>query len=319
MNIYNVHLIPVFMNLKASVQGVMTVLLFIIIVGLLFSYFFLPYPGNEFFVKSGDVNAPSYTNSSIQFYPDMRFPEKSISYKIIDCPVKKMNDMLDSFQVMENLTVLSFYAVDNDEEITITCSSEAREAEKTGYFIAGEGGPTNITVTDNFNVIHRGKILLLRDSKCEHPNVGIHELLHVLGFTHSPNEDSIMYEVSSCSQVITSDITNEINRLYKTPTLPDLIVKNLTAETNGRYLDVTFKVVNHGLAKSGKSEAFLYVNDQELSKISINPLEIGYGTEISLKNVKLPFGKTETISLDVNTSFDELSKKNNKIELIVSD
>ena len=255
------------MDWRSFLSSIFTIVIFLIIVSLLFSYFFLPYPGNDLFLKSGDVNAPSYDNSSIQFYSNMRFPDKTISYKISDCPIKKTSDMEDSFIILENLTSLNFYPVTDNEQVIITCSSETRESEQNGFFIAGEGGPLNITLTDNFNVIQKGKILLLRDLKCENPNVGIHELLHVLGFTHSQNPDSIMYEVSKCSQVITSDIVNEINRLYSTSSLTDLVVNNLTASTHGRYLDVSFSVVNHGLKESEGADAIILINEEEIERI----------------------------------------------------
>lgn len=300
-------------------KTIFSAVLFLILALLLLSYYFLPYPGNEFFIKAGDVNEPSYISSDLQFYPNMRFSDREISYKIIDCNLNKVVHMKDSFNVIENLTVLKFYPINDDEEITITCSSGRRESDQNGFFVAGEGGPINITVTDNYNVIHKGKILLLRESKCPDPNVGLHELFHVLGFTHSPNPDSIMYEISKCSQVITNDIVNEINRLYEQDSMPDLIIKNFTASNKGRYLDASFSVVNHGLKKSDSAIAILYVNDEKIEEISLESIDIGYGTIITLKNVRIPFfGKVENIILEVKTSFDELNKKNNKIELKVS-
>ena len=58
---------------------------------------------------------------------------------------------------------------------------------REGKFIAGEGGPTNITVSGKYNVITHGSILLIRESRCSIPTIAIHELLHVLGFKHSNN------------------------------------------------------------------------------------------------------------------------------------
>ena len=184
------------------------VLLIAVIILLLFSiYLFIPFNTTDFTSSSSSNSNFSLNNSlnnSLQFYPNMRFPTTEISYRIEDCPLQRSNDMEWAFRIIENETPLNFYPVKSGEEIIITCQ-DRKEAEGN-LFIAGEGGPTNITIAGEFNVIEAGKILLMQDSTCPKPNIAMHELLHVLGFDHSKNPKNIMYEISRCDQTIGEDM-----------------------------------------------------------------------------------------------------------------
>lgn len=300
------------MSWKLLVTGSIAVLI-ILLIG---TYYLLPLNGESLFVSAPPLNTsfPSYTDESLQFYENMRFPTSNISYRIDGCTLKKSGDMIDAFNFVEDRTDLSFYPVINGEEIFVTCSSETKQSGD--FFIAGEGGPTNITATDRFNVIHQGKIELIRESKCPNPNVGVHELLHVLGFGHSSNPDSIMYEVSKCSQVVTDDIINSINVLYSTESLPDLAFNNVSANITGRFLDTKFSVINHGLSDVGTFNVSIYADNKLIDIFDIDGLEIGFGRTITLKNVRVP-RSTALLMYSIDYSLPELDKKNNKIELAV--
>ena len=139
-------------------------------------------------------------SESMQFYPNMRFPTNELTYRIEKCTLQKENDMKLAFQIIADKTSLEFFQVKSNEEIYVTCDSKTKIED--GLFIAGEGGPSNITQTDLFNVISKGNILLLRDSACPNPNIALHELLHVLGFDHSTNKNNVMYPVTNCKQTI---------------------------------------------------------------------------------------------------------------------
>ena len=225
---------------------------------LLVIYWFIPFKTIEFDVTSKNYNFSLDTSvkESMQFYENMRYPNSQISYKIYDCPLQKKNDMEQAFEIVSNLTVLNFYSINFDEEILVTCESGSRIEE--GLFIAGEGGPTNITKGERFSVILNGKVLLIRDSKCERPNIAIHELLHALGFDHSDNQNNIMYPVSKCEQTIGEDIPQLINELYSIPTYSDLSFENVSAVMHGRYLDSNISIRNNGLKNSEKTEIFIY-------------------------------------------------------------
>ena len=147
---------------------------------LLFFYWFIPMGTLEF--NLGSVNSNfNLDNSSLvdaQFYSNMRFPSPLISYNIENCPLQKKQDAENAFEILADLTVIDFYSVNSGAEILVTCDSKNKF--KGDLFIAGEGGPTNVTQAGNFNVIFNGAILLIRPSSCPRPNIAIHEIIQYL-------------------------------------------------------------------------------------------------------------------------------------------
>jgi hypothetical protein len=224
--------------------------------------------------------------------------------------------MQRAFDILENKTILDFYSVLKEEEISVTCDSNTKM--EGNLFIAGEGGPTNVTLAGDFYVITHGTILLIRDSKCSNPNIAIHELLHTLGFEHSENRKNIMYPISNCEQEIGEDTIALINEIYKIPSKPDLICENVSAEINGRYLDASFNVKNNGLKDSMQSELVIYGDDEIIDKIEIGSLKIGYGNEIKLQNLWVQRDIKE-LEFVINYNFEELKKNNNRIRLKIKE
>ena len=227
----------------------------VIVINLLLFYWLFPLDTIEFSLKPGERNYNFTINSTgaMQFYENMRYSSSNISYSIKDaCTLKKKEDMQRAFDIVANLSVLNFYPVGSNEEISVTCKDEIEVNER--FFVAGEGGPVNITSAGNFNVILKGSVLLLKESECPNPNIAIHELFHALGFDHSLNKNNIMYNVSKCSQEIGDDIMDSINKIYSYPSQPDLSLENATALMHGRYLDTNISIRNTGLADSGESK-----------------------------------------------------------------
>ncbi|MEN7982442.1 MAG: matrixin family metalloprotease [Nanoarchaeota archaeon] len=294
------------MGLKTFLSGILVFLLIILLV----LYWFVPFQTIEFITNNGHSNFSLYNfDSEMQFYKNMRFPQKEISYKIYNCPLNQQGEMFRAFEIMGNETILEFSPVLNDEEITISCDSKNRV--EGGLFIAGEGGPTNIIKTNNFNVISKGNIILIKESKCPKPNVAIHELLHVLGFNHSENSNNIMYPISNCKQTL-GDIPNLINDLYSVESYPDLEIENISAVMEGKYLDMNISIRNSGLAKSQNTEMIISSGDTIIKRTLIEPLDIGYGMQITFTNVWVPKLNVEEIEFLIDASFSELDKNNNK-------
>jgi len=291
-------------------------LFFIFVLFTLVLYWFVPFSINEFKIKSSEngnfsLGLPSL--EGMQFYPNMRYPDSKISYKIENCPLQKKESMEQAFEIISNLTILEFYSKSSEEEIFVTCENKNKIEER--FFIAGEGGPVNVTSTKNFNVILSGKILLIKETMCPKPNVGMHELLHSLGFDHSQNPENIMYNISSCRQSIGDDIINLINSLYSTPSLPDLDFENVSAVMNGKYLDANISIRNNGLKGSENFSLDIYADEKFIEEINFDYMEIGYGSMVSLSNLWIPKINVENLKFVINYDFNELDKNNNKIIL----
>ncbi len=291
-----------------------SILVIIILILLVSVYWFIPINSTEFNLSSTSNNnfsLNSYDNTPIQFYENMRFPDKTISYRIENCPLQREDDMEWAFDIMEEETILEFYPVSRNEQITITCDDAKRYEGK--LFIAGEGGPTNITIAGNLNVIEAGKILLMKESECEKPNIAIHELLHVLGFDHSENPKNIMYEISRCDQTISEDIINFINEIYSIPSSPDLLFEDAYAKMHGRYLDINFSIRNNGLKDSEETQVKILADGKEVKQVEIPSIEIGYGRKVSIVNIWVNQIEVKSIEFIIESDFEELEKSNNKV------
>jgi len=273
---------------------------------------FFAFYGNSFYDLSFEPKNYNFSLSSgeMQFYPNLRYSDSKISYSIEDCPLQRKADMENAFLMLSNLTKLSFYTRENPE-IMIYCSDIQRTQEN--LFIAGEGGPINITSAGKFNVISKGRILLLKQSDCSFSNIALHELLHALGFTHSLNKRNLMYNVTNCNQQIGEDVIQKINELYATPSLPDLTVEKGSLFYLNNYLNMSFNVFNNGLSTSTPFVVKVYNGNKEIKEYSVDSLRPGYGNVITITNIYLE--KVEKIKLSIEYSGQELDKNNNEIYL----
>ena len=197
-----------------KLQHFLYVVFIFLVIFFLGIYWIIPIKVNPMKTPTLDsnFNINKLEKTEMQFYPNMRYPNSNISYRIDQCSLNKQNSVKYAFEILSNKTILSFYPVNSSEEIFITCNEKNKL--KGGLFIAGEGGPVNITNLGEITIILTGKVLLIKDSKCEFPNIALHELLHALGFKHSLNPKNIMYNVTKCEQRIGEEIPGEIKRLY---------------------------------------------------------------------------------------------------------
>lgn len=318
---------------RANILGVVTLIVMVIALGVLIFLFYDFYTGQEnvafrVSVQEEDVNAPIFNESVVDeypggmlFYSSMRFKSKEISYSIdSSCPEKRSGDARRGFEILSEESVLSFSEMDAGGQILVSCSENISYVDDE-HFIAGEGGPNSVINMTNRILIQNGTVLLYEDNECSKPIVAIHEILHVIGFQHSSNEKSIMYNFFDCNQKITSNIIDKIKEMYKEPTLPDLAFKNVSAVKHGRYLDMDFLVTNQGLEKSDATNVSVkYSGDKIATSYDIDELEVGEGRIISFKNVVIGYSTKEIeLIVDNLNEISEIDEENNIAVLTLSE
>lgn len=272
-----------------------------------------------------DKNQISFSEE-FQFYPNMRFPSKSLEYNIDpSCNEEKITRIGQALKKVEDETnSIKFYPSDkNGAKIFFSCS-ESEEIIPGEYYIAGEGGPTSIINTSLFYIIDEGKVLLFyKKSDCDNYNVELHELLHVFGFKHSDNKKSIMYNTTLCDQVLTNDIVTELKRLYSIPPLPDLYMENISATKKGSYLDFDATVKNQGLKAAKKVVLELYSieysTDKKIEDYNFEAIDYGEGRILIARDITIPRKTTQIKFVVINKdNGEELDKSNNVVYLYLS-
>ena len=257
------------------------------------------------------------TSTGDQFYPNMRYRSREISYSIEDvCSVKKADDVKKAFEILEDATSLSFYP-SRDAEIQILCSEIAPEPTEKGHFVAGEGGPSEVINSTNFNVILSGKVSLFRNDKCETPQIALHEILHALGFDHNNNSQSIMFPVTNCNQELDEYIVKDINEIYSIDSKADIAIEKVSADKAGRYIDFEITISNFGLQDVRNSTLAVFADSEKIKDFDIGALEIGTKRILTVKNVRVP-RTFSNIIFEVQTDDGEISKENNLAEIGVS-
>jgi len=299
-----------------------SLLLIVLIIALAFSSYYLYISIQQFnaepinFIPQEAEQNSGNLSSSLQFYPNMRFASKDISYNISSsCDSEKVARILGSFDILK-ADGLNFYPANVSEaRISIKCqTTEVKPGKREKYYIAGEGGPTAIINTSLFSVIEKGEILLFYQSdNCDKPNIELHELLHVFGFDHSADASSIMYPTSFCNQQIPTSIVSELIRLYSIPELPDLTFVNISAMKTGSYLDFTLEIINQGLKNATKISIVLAGDNVKITNYSLKDIAYGEGRYLEVKNLKVSRNVKELSFLIVNG--DELNTENNLMRL----
>lgn len=255
-------------------------------------------------------------------YPNMRFKERLITYDIDKgCNERFSNKINKAFGIISEKTVLNFERDYTAPQIIALCLKGNNSNEQNGYIKLGEGGPDYVSSSGRYSIIHNGTIRLyeldIESNNCDMPVVSIHEILHVLGFKHSTNPESIMYEKSNCSQKIDIEIIEKINNLYSDPALPWLSFQNVSLKKIGKYLNLNVTIFNEGLATSEEVSLTMLEGDKELYQTTIRTLEPGTGISISVSYVSARYSTNEiALIIDKENSIEEIDKSNNRIILI---
>ena len=252
-------------------------------------------------------------NESTKF-ESLRFTDSRISYSISnECSKSRINNAVEAFGILEDKTVLSFYEVNDNPQIKVSCD----KSEEKSNEIVGEGGPTFIINTGKYDVILNGTVKLYEDDNCRTPIIATHEILHVIGFKHIDDKNSIMYKISNCDQELTQDIIDEISRKYQTPSLPDLELRRATVEKDGRYINLEVSVFNIGLAETQNTNLRILEDGKEIKTYNLDNLEVGSGKIIKVKNLLVPKSITGlTFIIDENNDIPEINETNNREEIV---
>lgn len=239
------------------------------------------------FVNSIGENV-SYGNGESQFYSNMRFRDKRISYNVEEaCDSGKVEDIEKALATISSKTVLTFYESNTEPEINFLCSEVSPPSEDAGHFVAGEGGPVDIINITRYSVILSSKVSLYRSERCDKPKIAIHEILHALGFDHNRDTSSIMYPVSNCEQVIDQYLIDDIEKIYRETMAPDLVLEQISVNKTANYLNFNLTVGNYGLADSQSAKLILIIDDNEIKGFDTGAISIGTKKMISVSNVNI--------------------------------
>lgn len=312
------------MNEEAELSGILyyllmiLVLVIVVVVAAWYYYNETPrHPENLDVVLSDNRNVS--ISGKLQFYPNMKFNHNKISYEIDSaCEAEKQQRFITALNEIQNqVNEISFYNSENNSDIKISCSPGEEQTE-SDYFIAGEGGAKEVIQTEKYNVITNGVVLLYGDPKnslkCDYPNVELHELMHVFGFFHSSNENSLMYPyLESCDQKLDSEIIEELKKLYAEENLPDLYFEDLKVVKKGKYLDFNVTIKNSGVIDSQGFNLAIYQNKELIETKSIGKIKYGAGLKIDVQNLKLKTNDAGEILfiLDNKNNVKELDENNN--------
>src|SRR3989344_864414 len=91
------------------------ILFLLLFTGIYFIWLNLPQETLEFETYTGNISQNLPENSN-QFYPNMRYVDRSISYFLSEtCSLKKQIDFEMAIKILESRTILSFYKSENPE------------------------------------------------------------------------------------------------------------------------------------------------------------------------------------------------------------
>ena len=308
-----------------------TLILFFIIlsvIALYFAYLNIPGEPQELNIDlSSQRESPEPTQQAQaikQFYPNMKFNHNNITY-IIDfmCSQEKKQRVLKAMETISiKVPQITFLPTQLNPDIEVSCSEEHKDSVKEDFFIAGEGGAKEIIKTKDHNIITNGVILLYQESnnakECEWPNIEIHELMHVFGFGHSENENSLMYPyLESCNQKLDLSITNKLKELYSQENLPDFYFEDINATKKGRYLDFETVIKNSGTIDATNITLTILDNQEVAETKIIKELKFGAGIILRIQNLKLIHKNPKEITfiLNKNNEIKELDTKNNILKI----
>ena len=262
-------------------------------------------------------NQSSYSDN-LQFNPNMRFSSSEISYNIEDsCDEQKKIRVVEALDFIETkVGIINFFYSQENPGISVKCDENKYKESSGKYLIAGEGGP-EFFYNGGFSIIENGTIFLFyKKSFCNTYNVELHELLHVFGFEHSSNPNSLMYPTLACYQAVTNDIIQELVRLYSIAEKPDLFFDNVTATKHGSYLDFKVEIGNKGLTTGTNIRLEVYSGSEKFYTYQFEDIKNNEARSLSGSNIKI--GKNIGQIEFVIVAGEELNTNNNNVSLYLT-
>lgn len=311
-----------------------SLILFLLLVGLGFCayeiYQDLPLNSKELSLNF-NLDSPIPTNTSsrlAQFAPNMRFNTNNLSYFFQPgCTDERKDQMRTAFSMISSNTgVIHFYelsSISKEPEIIVYCSESSKrsnEDEDHNSFIAGEGGPTKFLNIAPYPLIIQGEIQLYSSkysTKCSEPLVELHELLHVFGYDHISDKNSVLYPYLSCNQKFQDEIINDLIRLYSEPAMAELYISNISASVAGKYLNFNIEVMNSGLIYANNVSVRVSNGNNLIKSFKFEDLTPGLIRTLSIQNLELPSNRITSLKFEVMTSSPEYSLENNFAEMQV--
>jgi len=311
------------------ILNIILVLLIVVVFSIAGYFLYLNLPGEPKSLKAvispSKLEVSNLSSEVKQFYPSMKFNHNFISYNIdVQCNEEKTSRMIEAFDELSNkVDEISFYSVNQNPDIEVACSDLEKHSIEEDYFIAGEGGAKEIIQTKRYNVITQGVILLHlnpeRSRECEWPNIELHELLHVFGFNHSTDENSLMYPyLESCDQKLDEGIINDLKQLYSKENLPDLYFEEVRdVVKRGVYLDFNVSIKNSGVINSGNVVLSVFEDNKKVDDFDLKDISFGAGVNFQVKNLKLNSRSSENIELRIDSDnlIKEIDEENNIAKL----
>lgn len=314
-------------NRKAGIINFFLIVLLIvcIVVFLVLGYIYYQNLPGEPVNGTIDLEKPAseIPNSPVnQFYQNMKFNHNQISYQIdSNCELTKTEKMTRALkEISDNVPEISFYQSSENPDIEFSCTEKSKDSVAgKEYFVAGEGGAKEIIQTGNYNVITNGVVLLYGNPnnalKCDFPNVELHEIMHVFGFNHTTDKNSLMYPyLESCDQKIDQKIIDELKRLYSEKNLPELYFDSVLAIKKGRYLDFNITIKNSGVIDANDVNYSIYDEGKLIESRKIGDLKFGGGVYLQVQNLKLLNRDSKQVSFVIDSAnlIDEMNKSNNE-------
>lgn len=272
---------------------------------------------------SGTLNLSAFVESdssrATQFYPLMRFKSSSLTYTFDGCQETARSDVVRAFALFEENTPLRFSEQSAEGDITVLCERGNQEEHRGRYYVAGEGGPTLVLNTSLFTIIKKGSFTLYEDDECDEPHIAVHEMLHVLGFNHSANPNSILYPRLNCDQVVDEYLFDELNKLYSVPSKAELVIQYVESSKSGIYLSFFIEVENRGLADAEQATLALWNGNRLVDTFDLGSIDSGTIKKLRVQNIAMPFkAQTLTFKIDPDNTISELDENNNVQELTLN-